>query len=636
MGIIAENCIICSKNEDKKEKEDKNNISVKKVEPIEPILTTKQKTIESEIIVGDEKCKGTISITIDNKKGDDPKQKKKDVKKSLKSSVFLFTSIFYKDPSLSYNIIPDTFPNNPNIKKVSLKSNEKISRLMKIIDGKEILNDEMRKKCFYKDIKTIQLLDHPNINKIFEIYEFENNFYLILNYFDEKNLIDKIKGCGLEEESSVNNIMNQIFNSIIYLHDSDIYNIDLKLENILIYEIVLKTTKKFLFKKGKKSTDSEHNNKYKEKKELKKVESLKKKIEVKISVLDYLNKNYEKPNLDSLIFYPPEIIEQIEKEDIKKNDNDKENRTDEWACGILMYYLITGEFPFKGKDGKELFSNIRNVELNFPSPKFDYISKPCKDLIIKLLEKDKNKRINIKECLEHPFFKEDNMKKEEEKKLNDKIEQKEEEIDKELLNNLKLVTKPRSKFHELINGYLCFNFLDKTEEKKLSELFKYIDQDHNNIISQFDIENAFNKNNIEYTDENIKNILNVFDYDQNTLIQYQEFLRVLCDKEDLYKDENMKSVFNAIDNDNNKFINIEDIQKFVPNDEETKKKIEKEFMEPFGMKNNDKMIFDEFCEIITKNKTYEEANKFKSRFKKIQIANEKLFLEKESTSDNIE
>ena len=67
-----------------------------------------------------------------------------------------------------------------------------------------------------------------------------------------------------------------------------------------------------------------------------------------------------------------------------------------------------------------------------------------------------------------------------------------------------------------------------------------------------------------------------------------------------------------------------------------KKKIEKEFMEPFGMKNNDKMIFDEFCEIITKNKTYEEANKFKSRFKKIQIANEKLFLEKESTSDNIE
>ena len=278
-----------------------------------------------------------------------------------------------------------------------------------------------------------------------------------------------------------------------------------------------------------------------------------------------------------------------------------------------MYYLITGEFPFKGKDGKELFSNIRNVELNFPSPKFDYISKTCKDLIIKLLEKDKNKRINIKECLEHPFFKEDNMKKEEEKKLNDKIEQKEEEIDKELLNNLKFVTKPRSKFHELINRYLCFNFLDKTEEKKLSELFKYIDQDHNNIISQFDIENAFNKNNIEYTDEDIKKILNVFDYDQNTLIQYQEFLRVLCDKEDLFKEENLKRVFDVIDTDNNQYINGKDFQEFIPNDEGTKQKIEKEFMEAFGMKGDDKMIYDQFCEIIKKGKIYSEVNNFKSK-----------------------
>jgi tRNA A-37 threonylcarbamoyl transferase component Bud32 len=276
MGIIAENCVNCSKNEKEKVKEDKSNISERKIEAVEPILTTTQKTIVSETKVGDENCKGTISIIMDDKKVDDSKREEKNKKKILTSSVFLFTSIFYKDPSLSYDIIPDIFSNNQNIKKVSLKNNQKISRLMKIIDGKEILSDKIRKKCFLKDIKTIQLLDHPNVNKIYEIYEFEDNFYLILNYFDENNLIKKIEGCGLEEESSVNIIMNQIFNSIIYLHENDIYNIDLTTENILIYEIVLKTKKKTLINKGKKSTDSEHNNNNK-KKEIKKVESLKKK-----------------------------------------------------------------------------------------------------------------------------------------------------------------------------------------------------------------------------------------------------------------------------------------------------------------------------------------------------------------------
>ena len=636
MGIIAEHCINCSKNEEEKEAQDKHIKIDKKIEPIEPILSTEQKTIESEVVVGDKYCKGTISITKDDKKDEDQKKNTKNGKKLLKSSIFLFTSIFYKDPLLSYNIISEIIQNNPNIKKVSRKDNENVSRLMKIIDGKEILNDEFRKKCFLKDIKTIQLLDHPNINKIFEIYVFEDKFYLILNYFDENNLIEKIKDCGLEEESIVNNIMNQIFNSIIYLHESDIYNIDLNLENILIYEIILKTKKKVLFKKGKKSSDSDKNDKTKKNKEMKKLDSLKKKIEVNISVLDYLNEDYEVSNLNYLMFYPPEIIEKIENDDTKKIDNDEENRSEEWACGIIMYYLITGDFPFKGEDKDQLFSNIKNTELEFSSSKFELISNPCKDLIKKLLEKDKRKRISVKECLEHAFFKVDNLKKDEEKKEKDKIEERQEEVDKELLTSLLLIKKPRSKFHELINGYLCFNFLDKNEEKKLSELFKYIDQDHNNIISQFDIENAFNKNDIRYTDEDIKNILCVFDYDQNTLIQYQEFLRVLCDKEDLYKDENMKSVFNAIDTDNNKFINIEDIQKFAPNDDETKQKIEKEFMKPFGMETNDKMIYEEFCEVIINNKTYEEANNFRSRLKKVQIMNEKLLLEKENESENKE
>ena len=596
MGIISETCKNCSKKTDEPEDLTKSIVN--------------PNTIKISIEDND-----SGSVPENECKQSNNKILSKSKKKLLKSS-FLFTNLFNKSPFESYEIIKEI---SPSLKTVRLKNNEKVRRLMKVIDGKNILNDEKKKKDFKEDIKSLQFLDHPNIDKIFEVFIYEDFYYLICNYAEENNLIEKIKNVGLEEESKINTIMNQLLNSIIFLHESDIFKIELDLHNFMVYEISIKSKKTTLRKKGKKADPNTDD----EKKENEKVE-IKRKTEVKLSVLGYLNENYSL-ELEHLIFYPPEIIEQIENENMKKNSDEEEenDKTDEWACGVIMYYLITGEFPFQATEKEELFENIKNKEIDFSSSKFESMSDSCKDLLAKLLEKDKAKRISAKECLEHPFFTGESFIKEEEK----------EDVDVELLSKLLTVEKPKSKFHELINAYLCFHFLDKEEEKKLSDVFKYIDKDHNNYISENDIKNALEQNNIKSNDEQIYNIFYAFDYDHNDSIQYQEFLRVLCDKKDLHKEENMESVFNAIDIDKNQFISIEDIQKFVPNDEEIKNKVKKEFTEPFGMKNNDKMIYDQFCELIRKNKTYAEVDNFKSRAKKAKIMKEKLTLEGKEAED---
>ena len=119
-----------------------------------------------------------------------------------------------------------------------------------------------------------------------------------------------------------------------------------------------------------------------------------------------------------------------------------------------MYYLLSGEFPFKGKKKEEIFSNIKNNNIDFSSQKFEHISSSGKDLISKLLEKDENKRIKSNDCMNHSFFSEEKIIKKEE--LNEEL--------LEILKNLLKVKKPASKFHEIIIECLC-SFIDKEEKK---------------------------------------------------------------------------------------------------------------------------------------------------------------------------
>lgn len=90
--------------------------------------------------------------------------------------------------------------------------------------------------------------------------------------------------------------------------------------------------------------------------------------------------------------------------------NGHTSAVDWWTLGILLYEMLYGITPFKGKARNATFANILKQEVTFPDGNgFQSISSPCKSIIRKLLIKDEKKRLGSRagasDIKAHPFFK---------------------------------------------------------------------------------------------------------------------------------------------------------------------------------------------------------------------------------------
>lgn len=77
---------------------------------------------------------------------------------------------------------------------------------------------------------------------------------------------------------------------------------------------------------------------------------------------------------------------------------------DVWSFGCIIYAMLCGALPFDHKEDREKVRMTLEDELLFDLPCWDKISDAVKDLLVKMLEKDWNKRLTLDQVLNHSWF----------------------------------------------------------------------------------------------------------------------------------------------------------------------------------------------------------------------------------------
>ncbi|KAJ3314531.1 hypothetical protein HDV04_006070 [Boothiomyces sp. JEL0838] len=211
------------------------------------------------------------------------------------------------------------------------------------------------------EVKILQRIDHPNIVKLYEMYEFDGKIYLIMELVTGGELFDLIVGRGCFPEKETAEFVKKILLAINYLHDNGIVHRDLKPENLLL---------------------SEKSNR----------------AEIKISDFGLSKIFNEVEVMKTACGTPGYVAPEV----LKRQGYG--NQVDLWSLGVITYILLCGYPPFFDQKNAELFKKIMAGKYQFDHPWWDHISERAKDFVRRLLVVDIKKRYTAKEALSHPFI----------------------------------------------------------------------------------------------------------------------------------------------------------------------------------------------------------------------------------------
>ncbi|CAL5988092.1 Kinase [Hexamita inflata] len=167
------------------------------------------------------------------------------------------------------------------------------------------------------EVRALEQLSHPHLTHGFDHFLLNNQFYIVMDYYDNNNLQSYIKRIPNPSPKQLRLWLAQIASAVNYLHSKQIIHRDLKLDNIFVSQ----DQKLFV---GDFGTIGEIVN----------------------------NRLSETYCVGTAIYQSPELIQH----------RPYGLKTDMWSIGCMLYEILAGKLPFNGQNLSTLCKQITNAQ----------------------------------------------------------------------------------------------------------------------------------------------------------------------------------------------------------------------------------------------------------------------------------
>jgi len=202
-------------------------------------------------------------------------------------------------------------------------------------------------------------LDHPNIAKLHDVYESDEDLALVMECCTGGELFDRLEERVQFTEFEAAETTRQMLHAVGYLHAHNVVHRDLKLEN-------------FLLESKEKDAD--------------------------LKLIDFGFSKIWDPGMPlmraccgSIAYVSPDVLAQ----------NGYTSKCDLWSIGVIVFMLLTGYAPFHGDDNS-MRKQIKAADVHWRSE--IELSKDAEEFVRSLLTVNPKFRLDAKKALAHPWL----------------------------------------------------------------------------------------------------------------------------------------------------------------------------------------------------------------------------------------